>query len=262
MKWWLILCCMLTSSVYADGVDHSIWDALLSEHVRVFEGGKATQIDYSGFKTEQKRLETYLEMLSKIDFDDFKRWSRAERLAFLVNAYNAWTVKLILTAYPDLESIKDLGGFFQTPWEKEFIPLFNQTITLDHIEHDLIRGSEEFNEPRIHFAVNCASIGCPALRNEAYTAEKLERQLQEQTILFLSDKSRNYLDNSTLYVSPIFKWYQEDFESGWRAINSLRELFALYAPSLGLKEQQKTALQRGEFKIRFLDYDWSLNDTP
>ena len=155
-----------------------------------------------------------------------------------------------------------MGGFFQTPWEKEFIPLFNQTITLDHIEHDLIRGSEEFNEPRIHFAVNCASIGCPALRNEAYTAEKLERQLQEQTILFLSDKSRNYLDNSTLYVSPIFKWYQEDFESGWRAINSLRELFALYAPSLGLKEQQKTALQRGEFKIRFLDYDWSLNDTP
>jgi len=262
MKWWLILTFLLTSAVYADGVEHAIWDDLLSKHVRVIDGGKRTQVDYSGFKTDRNRLGSYLEMLSNIEHDSFQQWPSADKLAFLINTYNAWTVELILTAYPDLESIKELGGFFQSPWEKAFIPLFNKKVTLDHIEHDLIRGSQKFNEPRIHFAVNCASIGCPALRNEAYTAESLDRQLEQQTSLFLSDKSRNYLDGSTLYVSPIFKWYRKDFKTGWRSANSLREFLALYADSLGLNEQQTTLLKTGKIEIRFLDYDWSLNDTP
>jgi len=262
MKWWLIVSCLLTSSVFADEFDHTIWDDMLSAHVRVIDDGQATQVDYNGFKAERKRLGSYLEMLSNIKHDSFEQWPYADKLAFLINAYNAWTVELILTAYPDLVSIKELGGLFQSPWEKEFIPLFNKKVTLDHIEHDLIRGSQGFNEPRIHFAVNCASIGCPALRDEAYAAENLDRQLEQQTSLFLSDKSRNYLDDSTLYVSPIFKWYRGDFETGWRSANSLREFLALYAHSLGLNEQQTRLLKTGDIKIRFLDYDWSLNDTP
>ncbi len=262
MKWWLILTFLLTSSVYADGVEHTVWDELLLKHVRVIDGGQRTQVDYSGFKTDRRSLDSYLEMLSNIDHDSFQQWPSADKLAFLINTYNAWTVELILTAYPDLESIKELGGFFQSPWEKAFISLFNKKVTLDHIEHDLIRGSQKFNEPRIHFAVNCASIGCPALRNEAYTAENLDRQLEQQTSLFLSDQSRNYLDDNTLYVSPIFKWYRNDFETGWRSVNSLREFLALYADSLGLNEQQTTLLKTGGIKIRFLDYDWSLNNTP
>ena len=91
----------------------------------------------------------------------------------MINAYNAWTVEFILTKYPDLDSIKDLGSFFNSPWDKEFIPLLGKTVSLNDIEHGLIRGSDRYNDPRIHFAVNCASIGCPALREEAYTGDKL-----------------------------------------------------------------------------------------
>lgn len=240
--------------------NHEVWDNLLQKHVRVTDNGKATQVDYQGLAESRSALSGYLESLGTISQAQFDAWPKPDQLAFLINAYNGWTVELILSRYPDLSSIKDLGSLFQSPWKKKFIPLFGKQLSLDEIEHGLIRGSGRYNDPRIHFAVNCASIGCPALRNTAYRGDFLDRQLEEATMLFLADNTRNRLQGDRLEVSLIFKWYRQDFEKGWRKANSLGEFLALFASSLGLSEEQSRQVVNGIIPIYFLDYDWRLND--
>jgi hypothetical protein len=208
---------------------------------------------------ERQVLTDYLDRLSKVSREEFDSWTKDGQLAFLINAYNAWTVELILTRYPDLESIKDLGSLFKSPWKKKFIPLLGEKRSLDDIEHGLIRGSGRYNDPRIHFAVNCASIGCPALKNEAYREDILEKQLEEATMLFLSDKSRNKMTEGKLQVSSIFKWYREDFEDGWRGATTLSQFLALFKDSLGLSDTEADELAADNITITFLDYDWKLN---
>lgn len=243
------------------GFDHGTWNELLQNHVVVLQGGKSTQVDYQTMGGQRPALQEYLQSLSSVRRDQFDGWDKAEQLAFLLNAYNAWTVELILTRYPDLKSIKDLGSLFQSPWKRRFIPLFDTTVSLDGIEHDLIRGSDRYNDPRIHFAVNCASIGCPALRNEAYLGASLDGQLEEAALMFLSDTSRNRVHDGLLEVSSIFKWYGNDFARGWRGAGSLQQFFALYSVAFGLSEEQVGQLRSNAMNIRFLDYDWALNDT-
>lgn len=184
---------------------HAPWQKLLNEHIYPINHGSSTVVDYAAFKAERNDLKEYLDTLAAVSQSQFAAWSKHKQLAFLINTYNAWTVEFILTKYPDIKSIKELGSFFSSPWSKEFIPLLGETRSLDNIEHTLIRGSGKYNDPRIHFAVNCASIGCPALREEAYTEDKLEQQLASQTTRFLTDISRNYISGDTLYLSSIFK---------------------------------------------------------
>lgn len=241
------------------GLDHSAWDSLLKKYVEPINEGQATAVDYAGFQKQRTELKGYLKSLSDLSPEVFDGLDKHAQLAFLINAYNAWTVEFILTKYPDLKSIKELGSFFRSPWKKEFIPLLGKTRSLDDIEHNLIRGSGRYEDARIHFAVNCASIGCPALRAEAFQGKELDAQLEEQTKLFLSDKSRNRLVKNKLEVSSIFKWYREDFEKGWSSIDSLGSFFALYADSLGLSNEQVLQLQEDDLDIDFLDYDWRLN---
>lgn len=257
----LLFCWLMSVEVQAGTVfDHGSWESLLKAHVRVVDEGRASQVDYSGLAGKRKELAAYLQQLGAVNPAEFDSWTAADQLAFLLNAYNAWTVELILTRYPDLQSIKDLGSFFQSPWKKKFIPLLGETRSLDDIEHGLIRGSDRYSDPRIHFAANCASIGCPALRPEAYTGGELERQLEAAATLFLQDRSRNRLQGSVLLVSAIFKWYGDDFSRGWRSFSSLPAFLAGYAESLGLTEKEVRGLVSGEITIDFLDYDWRLND--
>ncbi len=241
--------------------DHGQWDALLKQHVRPLNGGQATQVDYQGFADDNVLLKGYLAELSQVTQAEFDRLPTDEQLAFLINAYNAWTVDLILTKWPDLDSIKELGRFFRSPWSKSFIPLLGETRSLDDIEHVMIRGSDRYQDPRIHFAVNCASIGCPALRNQAYTGEQLEAQLEQQTQLFLEDRSRNRIEGGKLALSSIFKWYREDFEKGWKGYDSLEQFLVHYAASLSLSPEDTKQLTEKKMSIRFLDYDWALNKT-
>ena len=243
----------------ANAFDHSQWGTLLKEHVLPLNGGQASQVDYQGFADDKAQLDRYLADLSQVDNADFDNWSKDEQLAFLINAYNAWTVDLILTKWPDLDSIKDLGSFFRSPWSQSFIPLLGETRSLDDIEHTLIRGSDHYQDPRIHFAVNCASIGCPALRNEAYTGKRLDTQLDEQTRLFLQDHSRNRIDGGKLWLSSIFKWYREDFEKGWQGYSSLEQFLVDHAVDLSLTSEEIQKLKDKDMTIRFLDYDWALN---
>lgn len=251
-----------TLIVQAATFDHSGWDALLKKHVVTIRNGQATQVDYMGMVADHAQLKQYLAATSNVKRTTFDNWPKQEQLAFLINVYNAWTVELVLSGYPNIESIKDLGSLFQSPWKKRFIPLLGETRTLDDIEHTLIRGSGRYQEPRIHFAVNCASIGCPALRSEAYVAVQLDEQLEEATRNFLSDRTRNPLDGNTLKVSSIFKWYREDFEQGWHGATSLGRFLARYRQPLGLDERMANRLSSGNIDIEFLDYDWRLNRTP
>lgn len=259
----LLFALLSLSSFQALAFDHQPWDQLLKNHVSYLNGGQQSTVDYQGFTDDRDQLKTYLDSLSSVTRQTFDSWPTDKQLAFLINAYNAWTVELILTRYPDIDSIRDFGSFFgllSSPWKKEFIPLLEETRSLDNIEHDMIRGTERYREPRIHFAVNCASIGCPALRNEAFTAEKLEQQMEEQTRLFLADRSRNHVDNNTLFVSKIFDWYREDFEKGWKGYHSLEDFLLDYADALALEQDQKTRLANKNMRIRFTDYNWALND--
>ncbi len=247
--------------LFAAEFDHGLWNQILRDRVLMLDEGRSSRVDYGAILDDKSTIDSYLQTLSTIDQNTFDSWPSTEQLAFLINAYNAATVALILTEYPQLDSIRDIGVIFTSPWRREFISLFGRQVSLDEIEHELIRGSDRYREPRIHFAVNCAAVGCPALLNEAYVPEKLEQQLEDATKLFLSDRSRNYYSNNRLYVSSIFKWYREDFEKGWLDTDSLQEFFGRYTRELGMDDGSAAELANDRVRIRFLRYDWSLNSS-
>jgi hypothetical protein len=257
----LILVCLLSGPAAALAeIDHRLWNDLLQRHVRVLEAGSKTEVDYASMAGERHQLQSYLETLADVSRAEFDGWSRNEQLAFLINTYNAWTVELILQYYPDLDSIRDIGFLPGAAWRRDFVDLFGGQVSLDEIEHEMIRQWPQFQEPRIHFAVNCAAIGCPALRAEAWRSEDLQAQLEDSTARFLMDRDRNWLEQDTLYVSRIFDWYGEDFEQGWQGIETLREFLIQYSGALELTDSQIEKLRQGELRIRFSRYDWGLND--
>ncbi len=247
---------------------HKAWDALLKKHVVLLQGGKASQVRYAGFKQDEAQLKSYTEMLSKVSDAEFKVFSKTQQMAFLINAYNAFTVQLILTKYPDLKSIKDLGGAFSSPWKQKFFKLLGQDAFLDQLEHEILRKKGVYDEQRVHYAVNCASIGCPMLREEAFTADKLDAQLDEQATRFISDRSRNrYNPQRGLELSKIFDWFKEDWQSGYKGVGkdqapvtSREQYFGKYAKLLSDKPEEQKIIADGKADIRFLDYDWNLND--
>jgi hypothetical protein len=223
----------------ASSVDHGIYAELLEQYVR--DG----LVDYRGFKADEERLDAYLVVLEGIDPSVL---SSKDQFAFYVNAYNAWTIKLILTAYPGVRSIKDLGSWFTSPWENKFVRLDGTAMSLDHIEKNILR--RRFPDPRIHVALNCASRSCPPLRREPYTGIGLEQQLDEQATAFVNDPTRNRLEGSTLFVSKIFKWYKDDFPGG-----PLPFFYKYTSDDL----KRKLEVHGDSVTIKYLDYDWSLN---
>ena len=227
------------ASQYRGAVDHGIYANLLKKYA---QGGL---VDYRGLKNEEAKLDQYLALLEKIST---KALSPNELFSFYINAYNAWTIKLILSRYPDIKSIKDLGTLFKSPWKKEIARIDGETLTLDHIEHNIIR--PRFKDPRVHFAINCASIGCPPLLPEPYQGISLNQQLDGVTRDFINDPKRYRLEGRTLYVSKIFDWFEGDFN------NDVIGFFLKYAEE-GLRK--RLLAQRDKIKIRHLDYDWSLN---
>ena len=190
----------------------------------------------------------------------FESFSKAQQMAFLINAYNAFTVELILGRYPKLESIRDLGNFLSKPWSIRNVPLLGRTMTLDEIEHDTLRARGRYDDPRIHFAVNCASVGCPMLREEAFVAERLDAQLEEQAARFMADRSRNRYAGGKLEVSRIFDWYGKDFAQGHQGIGSLAAFMARHADRLADAPADRERIRGQAAPLVFLDYDWKLND--
>lgn len=236
---------------------HGAWDALVKQHVKWLPGGHASQADYRGFQSDRNALKSYLGSLSAVPRSEYDAWTKPQKLAFLINAYNAFTVELILTEYPELKSIRDLGSFLRSPWKQKFFMLLGEQQSLDGIEHGMIRAPGTFEEPRIHMAVNCASVSCPALRNEAFVADRLDGQLQDSVERFISDRSRNRASTRMLEASKIFDWYGEDFE---KKAGSVAKWLAPYSVQLTDDKAVQQSIQQAALPVRFLDYDWALND--
>lgn len=230
---------LTTTALAAQRIDHSLYAGLLKKYV------KDGVVHYQGFKKEESVLDKYLKVIEEVDS---KILSRDEQFAFYVNAYNAWTIKLILSAYPGVKSIKELGSIFKSPWKRKICRIDGGVITLDSIEHDILR--PVFKDPRVHFAINCAAKSCPPLRSEPYRGSELDQQLDEMTRAFINDLESNRLEDFTLYVSSIFKWFAEDFNK------DVIGFFLKYAQG-NLKEQLEA--HKEKIKVTYLDYDWSLN---
>ena len=219
--------------------DHQIWDLLLQKHV-----DSLGNVDYQGFIQDSTTLNQYLKLLS--NHGPAKNWRKAAKLAYWINAYNAFTIRLIIDHFP-VNSIKDIGGnlpMINSPWDLKFFTINGHLMDLNTIEHQIIR--PQFQEPRIHFAVNCASVSCPKLRREAYVEEKLDRQLEDQTNYFLQNKTKNYVQGDTLFLSSIFSWFSGDFTKQ----QTITEFVNPYLPQALAKEPV----------ILYLPYNWNLND--
>jgi hypothetical protein len=220
-------------------VDNSIYADLLKKYV------SAGKVDYAGFKSEEAKVDRYLKILENVDPE---KLSRNEQFAFYTNAYNAWTIKLILSGYPGVTSIKDLGSLLRSPWKKKFVRLDGEVITLDHIEHEILR--PRFKDPRVHFAINCAAKSCPPLRPEPFSGANLDQQLDDMTRSFINDPKSYRLEDNELHVSRIFEWFSEDFK------DDAFGFFLKYATGDLLK---KLKAKSDRIIIKYLQYDWSLN---
>ncbi|UOQ50746.1 DUF547 domain-containing protein [Hymenobacter cellulosivorans] len=226
----------------AAGVDHSAFDKLLKKYVN--EKGL---VNYKAWKADQGAFNQYLAMLSKNP--PAANWSKPEQMAYWINAYNAYTIRLILDHYP-LQSIKDIGTkiqipFVTTPWASKFFSIGGEKMSLDNIEHSILR--KNYNDPRIHFALVCASISCPRLRTEAYTAAKLDAQLDDQGRDFLNNPAKNKPGKSSAQLSKYFDWYKGDWSENGQSVTSWVNKYAT------------TKLDKNA-SISFLDYNWQLNE--
>lgn len=231
-------------SYYGDSqpVSHGLWNELMKAHVN-----DQGWLDYQGIQKDKDILEDYLRILEN-SHPNPQTWSEKERLAYWINAYNAYTVKLVLDHYP-VNSIKDIKkgiAFINSVWDIEFINIEGQQYSLTNIEHGILR--PKFDEPRIHFAINCASYSCPVLRNEAFVAERLDEQLADAAKQFLNDYRRNRISSESPQLSKIFSWFKGDFTKEGSLISFINE---------------HSGSQRidADAKIEFLDYDWRLNDS-
>ena len=224
---------------------HAALDQLLKRYVT------DALVDYPALKNDSKKLNACLDELAAVREADFQQWTQPQQLAFLMNFYNAATLRLILDHYP-IKSIKKIGGFLSGPWDQPVVRLFGGTVTLGHVEHEILR--KKYNEPRIHFAIVCAALGCPPLRSEAYVADRLDAQLDNQGEKFLHDTRKNSVDakNRVVNLSPIFKWFSGDFE---KKSGTVLKFVAPFFPA-----DAQAGLAKGGYKISYTGYDWSLNE--
>lgn len=218
----------------ASTISHDSWDQLLRKYV-----SSAGKVNYKGFKSDKTAMQAYLDQLSTNPPQS--NWSRNERLAYWINVYNAFTVKLIVDNYPTTSITKLEGG---KPWNKRWIPIGEKTYTLDEIENSIIR--PRFKDARIHFAVNCASVSCPELLNRAFTASKLTQQLESQTRAYINNSRHNSISASAPQVSQLFEWYAVDFEQKGTLIDFLNAY-------------SSTPIQANA-TVGFKSYNWNLNE--
>lgn len=238
--------------------DYAAWNALTKKHVQWLPDNAQSRVNYAAFKQDKAALNAVLADFSTVTQAEFNQFNNHQQSAFLINAYNAFTIDLILSKYPDLKSIKDLGTFVQSPWKKKFFRLLDAERSLDWIEHDNLRTKAK--DPRIHVAIVCASIGCPALRNEAFTATNLDQQLEDSMQRFLSDKTRNRYADGKLEVSPLFKWFAEDFEKGYKGFKSTQDVYAHYAKQFSGDAAVQDKIRSKSLALSYTDYNWNLND--
>ncbi|MEL7799411.1 DUF547 domain-containing protein [Idiomarina loihiensis] len=256
MRYLFIILFFISSTVAASNFDHrhTPFTKVLKQHVTVYDNNLKSAVDYTSLAAQPDALNQYLNTLSAVTSAQYQQWNANQQLAFLINAYNGFTLKLIIDNMAEFKSgeatsIRDLGGFFSGPWDQEFFTLLGEKRTLNWLEHDKIR--VDFDEPRIHAALVCAAVSCPKLRSEAFTGNNLETQLEDQMATFLSDDDKNGIDADGIYLSKIFDWYGEDF-------GGLKNYLRNYSKVLADNAAERQRLQ-SDFSIRYIDYNWQLN---
>jgi hypothetical protein len=235
------LVCVLAGGAHAR-VDNSLYAELLARHV--VDG----LVDYAGLKADEDKLDAYLAILAAVKTD---KLTEMQAYAHYLNVYNAWTLKLILKHYPGISSIKDIGGFFTNPWRIRFVELDGELVHLDHVEHEILR--PRFRDPRVHFAVNCASMGCPRLHARPFEPEDLETTLDELTRANINDPAFNRLENGALRLVKVFDWFGGDWGN-----DAEKLAFVLRYADDELRGRIES--RQGGVRIRYTDWDWSLND--
>ena len=247
--------------------DHGGLDAILKARVDA-EG----RVDYRGLKGDRAALDAYVARLGRVAPETLNGWSRADQMAFYLNAYNAITFQVVIDHYPPKGlglifprlSIRNIPGV----WDKIRTPVAGAELTLNEIEHEILR--PRFKDARVHAAIVCASIGCPILRNEAYVGARLEEQLEDAARRFARHPEKNAVDprRRIVTISPIFDWFKEDFESYAEQAPTLkgrRGDAGRWAGALGFlirygDPAHADFLRGGDYRVRLGDYDWSLND--
>ena len=232
----------VASAVAAEPVSHALFDQLAKKYVDA-----KGLVNYKGFKKDETELKKYLDVLAKNPPTD--TWSQNEQMAYWINAYNANTIQLILDHYP-VKSIKDIGSrikipFVNTPWDIKFIKVGDETYDLNRIEHGTLR--KKFDDRRIHFALVCAARSCPRLRNEAYTAAKLDAQLDDQGSDFLNNPAKNSITSKKASLSKYFDWYKGDWKDSGKSVEYWVNKYA------------KTKINK-DTEISYLEYNWALNE--
>jgi hypothetical protein len=232
---------------------HKLWTEVLAAHVH------GDGFDYKKLKSDRAKLDQYVAALEAVKPDEYFKWSKKEQFAFWIDVYNAYTIRLVVDAYP-IDSIKDLGSVLKSVWDRELVPLGplapelkRAKLTLNDVENQILR--PVFKDARVHAAINCASQGCPPLRAEAFRGADLDKQLDDQVTRWLHDDKRNRFDESKhkLVVSKIFDWFKDDFA---RDAQSVPAWIARYVP------EHKAWLTDPKTKIdiEYVDYSWKLNE--
>ena len=238
----------------AQPFNYQTYNSILKEYVNA-EG----LVDYERLKENRQKLDDFNAAIGAVMPSTYDSWTEAEKIAFLINAYNSFTLESIIDNYPT-KSIRNIIGV----WKIRKFDIVGEKLTLDHIEHQILR--KEFNEPGIHVALVCAAISCPPLRREAYTGNQLEEQLDDQAKKFLGNSQGFKIDsqNNTIYLSSIFKWFGEDFEKTYGqepnidGLNETETAIVNYAHKYVNSDAQKF-LKQGGYQVKYSDYDWSLN---
>ena len=216
---------------FSEVPSHQKWNALLQKNVN-----SNGDVNYKAFVKNKAELEAYLKLLQ--DNSPAKNWSKNDKLAYYINLYNAGTVKLIVDNYP-VKSIKDI----RSPWDKDVVAIGDKMYSLGYVEHKVLR---KMNEPRIHFAINCASYSCPKLVNKAFLADTIEAQLENAALDFIADKKRNIISANKVELSEIFKWFKGDFTENTTLIGFINKYSATQV--------------NDNAKVKYIDYNWSLNE--
>ncbi|NEP90867.1 MAG: DUF547 domain-containing protein [Okeania sp. SIO2C2] len=243
-----------STSTSAQPFNYQDYNSILKEYVNA-EG----LVDYERLKENRQKLDDFNAAIGAVTPSTYDSWTDAEKIAFLINAYNSFTLESIIDNYPT-KSIRRIPGV----WKIRKFDIVGEKLTLDHIEHQILR--KEFNEPGIHVALVCAAISCPPLRREAYTGNQLEQQLDDQANQFLINNQGFRIDreNNAVYFSSIFKWFGEDYKKTYGqeptidGLNETETAIVNYAHQY-VKSEDKKYLKQGGYQVKYSDYDWSLN---
>ena len=227
----IVLLLFLSVSSFAQNFDYKSYNKFLGNYV-----SEKGNVNYDKIKTNKSELDAIIKQFEKTQPNN--QWSRDEKIAYFINAYNIYTLKIVTDNYP-LKSIKDIPSV----WDKKFIPCGKEKISLGYIEHKILR---KMNEPRIHFAINCASFSCPNLLNQAYLPQTLNKQLETAAKSFVNDKTKNTITTSEIKISEIFNWFSGDFKTKKTSVIDFINKFSK------IKIDKKA-------KVKYLDYNWSLN---